>query len=594
MRLPLAAVAAFIVAAAVAASAGPASAAGDFIMPLSQVQAGMRCTGLSVVRGTEISSFDVEVLDVVDGDPSEDGPRILVQVSGPAVDSTGIGPGFSGSPIYCRDSTGAQRNIGAISESIGEYGGKVVLATPIEAMLSNKPDAPLPRRSPARRKRGSRPAVRTAMVARRAERRMRTQGVRPLTGPLTVSGLSPALGRAFERAGRKAGRPVLAAPAGPLGDFPVQTLRPGSAVAVGYSGGDLRLGAIGTVTYTDDGAVWAFGHPFEGGGARSLLLQDAYVFHVVNDPNPADASGSYKLSAAGHDVGTLSNDALDAVVGRVGKLPPTIPIRVRAHDDDTGRTATLHVRAADETAVGTPTGFSPLGQVAPLAVLQAGTVVLGSAPGRLTGRMCLSVRFREHHARARFCNRYVSSETDDTSATSNPVASAAGFDAVNALGLIDTYEGRPPHVERVDATLHLERGEVTAALRGVRTRHTVHPGRRVRLRIALQHIRGPRTTRTVRVRIPRGVRPGRRRLTLEGAKGSGSELDQLLDLLVGGSGGSPGGPATLHELVGAIDATGGYDGVTARIDGERFRVFRNPHELVTGRASTTVRVGTRG
>src|SRR4051794_41807435 len=91
-------------AAAVAAllvPAAPAFAAGDPVMPLAEVQAGMHCTGYSVVRGTDISTFDVEVLDVVDGDPDETGPRILVQVSGPAVDATGIGPGFSGSPIYC-------------------------------------------------------------------------------------------------------------------------------------------------------------------------------------------------------------------------------------------------------------------------------------------------------------------------------------------------------------------------------------------------------------------------------------------------------------------------------------------------------------
>ena len=48
---------------ALAATLGvPASAAaqGDPIMPLSQVQRGMHCTALSVVHGTDISSFDVE------------------------------------------------------------------------------------------------------------------------------------------------------------------------------------------------------------------------------------------------------------------------------------------------------------------------------------------------------------------------------------------------------------------------------------------------------------------------------------------------------------------------------------------------------
>src|SRR5215217_554946 len=77
--------------------------AGDPIMPLSQVRAGMQCTGYSVVRGTTISSFAVEVVDVVDSEPGTDGARIIVTVSGPAVDATGIGFGFSGSPIYCPD-----------------------------------------------------------------------------------------------------------------------------------------------------------------------------------------------------------------------------------------------------------------------------------------------------------------------------------------------------------------------------------------------------------------------------------------------------------------------------------------------------------
>src|SRR5262245_22067647 len=128
-----------LAAATVAACLIPAStaAAGDPIMPLAQVQPGMQCTGYSVVQGTTISSFDVKVLDVVDGDPASDGPRILFEVSGPAVDATGIGPGFSGSPIYCPDGQGVSRNIGAISQSIGEYGGTAGLATPIEQMLAN-------------------------------------------------------------------------------------------------------------------------------------------------------------------------------------------------------------------------------------------------------------------------------------------------------------------------------------------------------------------------------------------------------------------------------------------------------------------------
>src|SRR5215212_11005479 len=106
-------------------------------MPLSEVHAGMSCTVRSVIHGTAITSFNVAILDVIAADPSASGARLLVRVSGPAVDDTGVGPGFSGSPIYCDG-----RNAGAISEGIGQYGNKVVLATPIEAILGARPRAP--------------------------------------------------------------------------------------------------------------------------------------------------------------------------------------------------------------------------------------------------------------------------------------------------------------------------------------------------------------------------------------------------------------------------------------------------------------------
>jgi hypothetical protein len=103
---------------------GAARAAGGETLSLSQISPGMSCTGQTVIQGTTISSFDVHVISVVES-PGE-GPRILVQVSGPAVDSTGVAEGFSGSPVYCPDGLGGQGNIGAISEGIGQYRNNVV------------------------------------------------------------------------------------------------------------------------------------------------------------------------------------------------------------------------------------------------------------------------------------------------------------------------------------------------------------------------------------------------------------------------------------------------------------------------------------
>ena len=82
------------------------------------------------------------MLDVAGGEATSGGGRILIEVSGPAVDATGLGPGFSGSPIYCPDGAGTSRVIGAISESINEYGGKAALATPIDAIIGTPVDVP--------------------------------------------------------------------------------------------------------------------------------------------------------------------------------------------------------------------------------------------------------------------------------------------------------------------------------------------------------------------------------------------------------------------------------------------------------------------
>ena len=276
-------------------------------MPLADVRPGMRCTGLSVIRGTAITAFDVEVIDVIAEDPAVGGARILIRVSGPAVDATGVGPGFSGSPILC-----GGRNAGAISEGIGEYGNKVVLATPIEDILSARP-------KPA-------PAA-----ARRAPRLLRS--AHPLVGPLTARGLSPGARRLLTRAARRAGRSVLAAPQGPQAGYPAQDLRPGSALAASISAGDVSIGAVGTVAYRDGNAIYAFGHSLDALGRRSLFMQDAYVFSIIGNPVgvPDLGAQTYKLtSSGGHVLGAITNDTLSAISGTLGKGPASIPLRVTA------------------------------------------------------------------------------------------------------------------------------------------------------------------------------------------------------------------------------------------------------------------------
>ena len=483
-----------------------------------------------VLRGARDRDHELRrrIVDVVSGDASaNDGARILVDLSGPVVDETGVGPGFSGSPIYCPDGTGAARNIGAISESIGAYGGKTVLATPIEEILANPPDAPRPRPIGARSSRIGR--------------------VLPLADPLTVSGLNRGLAARLTAAGAKARRTVLAAPAMPLAPFPAAPPRPGSALSVGYSSGDISVGAVGTVAYVDGDRVWGFGHPFENSGLRSLLLQDAYVYDIISNPNVGDDTGStYKLAAAGHTLGTISNDASAAVVGRAGRPPVTIPVRVYTEDEDTGAKSTLEARVVDETDVGTPTGSAPLTFVGPLALAQGASAILRSAPGKLSGTVCARIVLRERKRPLRFCNRYTSAVApSDPEAGENIVAAAGASDALTALSEIDDYKRRSLHVTEFSARVKLRRGLRQAFIRSVSMPRRVRRGQRVRVRLGLQVVRGPKITRSFRVRIPGSMRPGRRQVSFLGHDVDDPDSDLFGALIetitIGGEDGDDGG-----------------------------------------------------
>lgn len=553
------------------ATAAPAHAQGDPIMPLSEVRQGMKCTVYSVVRGTDVTTFQAEVIDVVGG---EGGARILVKVSGAAIEGTGVGAGFSGSPIYCPDENRRLKNAGAISETIGDFGGRTVLATPIEAILATEVDPAAPGEPAA-------PA-----------------GARSLAA-ISVRGLSRRTFGALQSAGRRVGRTFLQGAPLPLrqdGSAPASPgFRPGSAVGIGLSSGDLGIGAIGTVAYVDGPRVWTLGHPFDGVGRRSLFLQDAYVASVINNPvQTPDFGGTYKLAGAMNDVGTVTNDGFSAVTGRLGGLPASIPVRVTAKDGDTGRVITSETRVADETDIDQPSGSSALSFIAPLAVTQAATSLFDSIPVRSAGEMCLQITVRERPAPIRLCNRYVS----DGAATSIPaggnlVGLRAGTDTFDALALIDAYRPAGLHVTEVAARVEVRRRrQEQAYIRSVRLPRRVRPGQRVTVRMKVKRVRGATETLRFPFRIPSPLGRGPRAIVFRGSDPDSAEDDLFGTLTIDLSGSDEEedlvGPRTLKALVSEIKDLQRYDGIRVGGFGPRRRAFRDDDLRIGGRVATTV------
>jgi hypothetical protein len=557
-----------------AAGIAPTASARDAITPLKDVHRGMACTARTVVQGTEIASFDVAVLDVV-ADTDGTGARILVRVSGPAVAASGIASGFSGSPVYCPDAKGAIGNAGAISATIGQYGNDVGLVTPIEQMLG------LPVRPPS--------------GARAAPQLLRN--ARTLTGPLTLSGLTPSLRAVAQQAAQRSGRAIVAAPAGPLGTFPRQRLVPGASMAVALATGALSVSAIGTVTYRDGATVYGFGHELDGAGRRSLPLQDAYVYTVIDNPLDTDASSSYKLAAPGHVLGTLSSDALQGVVGTVGAVPATIPVSVTVHDADRNRTVRQRTDVAQEVDVGEPTGHAALVSVAPVAVAQAVTTVFDGAPASESGRMCVSVGLRETRRSLRFCNRYVlrGSVAEGQPA---PLATSMSNDLSTALGAIDGARYAGLHVTKVHADVTVARGLALGTILAARAPSVVRAGATATVTARVRLYRGPLRTLKLRLPIPRDLRPGRTTIELAGtAPDEASDGSDLGDLLVSLSGGdSPAPPSksdgaqSLAEVIAGFARAHRSDGVTAKAGKRRWRAFVDPRLRLEGDVALEVRV----
>ena len=233
-------------------------------------------------------------------------------------------------------------------------------------------------------------------------------------------------------------------------------------------------------------------------------------------------------------------------------------MRVRARDLDSGRREVVATDVADETAADQPAGSSALSFVAPIAVNQAAVTVMRGSPGRMTGRACIEIGLREVETAPRFCNRYVS-ESPDFSGTSNAIGNLASSDLGTALGIVDAFKLGRLHVTSVSVRVEMARGQRLAYLRGVRLPAKVRAGRRVRATLTLRHVRGRREVRRVMVRLPKDMRPGRRRLrfTGPGVDSGGGDFFGDFSILFGGSaeeGSESAGPANVERVVKRIKA----------------------------------------
>jgi hypothetical protein len=318
------------------------------IFPLSEVKPGMLGVIQTVIRGQQIESIPVRVIDIIPGQGLDGSAVILVRGTGDVLNRAhGFASGMSGSPLYFNG-----KIAGAVALAFPDE--KVAGVTPIEAMLKGLPAAP---------KTGQlnleKPLTIQGKIFSRLEITAKPEAVTPqpgtLTGyhlpvPLMVSGFHGSTLSRIQNIMEKKGIPVLNAGSSSGNKAAAKSLgrplQPGDAMGVALATGDLEAYAIGTVTYVDNQRLLGFGHPLFWYGNVNLPITEAWISTVMK--GAVGLLPPYKIGYIGKTVGTLTEDRATAVGGVLGEKPQTIPMTISTKDINRGTNLSLKLNLANE------------------------------------------------------------------------------------------------------------------------------------------------------------------------------------------------------------------------------------------------------
>jgi hypothetical protein len=280
------------------------------IIPVSEIQAGMKGYGKTVFKGVEPERFELEVIDVLHNVmPQLD--VILVRCWGHDLEKVRVVAGMSGSPVYLDD-----RLAGAIAFTWAYSQDPIAGVTPIESMLAEA-------RSPS-------------TIPLSASSGSSASGLVPIATPLAVSGANPGLLEELE----KSLKPyhLVPVPGGSAsGQMESPRLGPGSAIGAQLVSGDVDVTAVGTVSFLQGDTLIAFGHSFLNGGKLSVPLTSARIHTIVGSQYL-----SFKVASPIKTIGALEQDLLVGIFGRLGASAEMVPYELRVDHQALGASHKYH------------------------------------------------------------------------------------------------------------------------------------------------------------------------------------------------------------------------------------------------------------
>ena len=473
-----------------------AAAAPVVTLPLEDIRPGMVGIGRTVFEGTRIDEFKVEIIGVMENTAPRQS-MILARLEGGPLANTGVIAGMSGSPVYIDG-----KLVGAVAFGFPFSKETIAGITPIGEMIDATrattpraasakfatpmgafgPKAPLDAASMVaalKRPIPSLSAGASTTIRGEVPPLLVGQSLAPLSLPLVFSGFDTAT---FDWArgifSAMGFAPVMGSgKGGPLTQN-LPDLQPGGAVGLSLIEGDMDLSATGTITHIEDGRVYAFGHPFYNLGPTQFPMKKAYVYSVF-----PSLYQSWKISAAGEAVGTIDQDRVTAIAGRLGRTPRMIPVKVNLRTSR-GQERKFSFRMVDDEL------FTPvLAYVALASVLQSNERAFGTSTVRVDARLSLTGKPDV---------RVVDLFTQD-----QPGIQAAALVAA-PLAYLMANDFERVSVDGLEVDVASDETIQTATLERAWLERTgpVRPGTTVPLKVLLRTYRGEAVSQTIPVEIP--------------------------------------------------------------------------------------------
>jgi len=328
-------------------------------MPVSEIKSGMKGIGKTVFHGTQIETFQVDIIDVVKGEGGI-AHFILANLSGDKIkEGGGISEGMSGSPVYIDD-----RLIGAVSYAWEMSEHNICLVTPIHEMLEIFKFSYDNYQTTAQEykinnflcfagENENKIIVKNSINNNFSELADREEIIfYPVISPIIINGIK---GRTLERLSSSLKEFNLMPIQGigfnennnisfqEVGERPSNKIEAGSAIGIQLTRGDVNITSIGTVTYREGDKILALGHPFLKKGEVSFLLSAVYIYHSL--PNMVMP---FKLGAPLNLVGKIVQDRETGILAILNSYPRIIPLKIQVTDVSSGLSYQMGVQMIND------------------------------------------------------------------------------------------------------------------------------------------------------------------------------------------------------------------------------------------------------